>query len=449
MSGEPRRHPRALRLGALALAGCLVAPVPSLLGAAPSYADVAQACVEDQADAPTAVAGRTLESLRIPQLQQWFDDRGRIAGDGVVVAVLDSGVSTAATGIRQAGPQALVAGRAGADFYQGTAVAGIIAGQPESLPGVSAQDAQRIGIAPGAAVLDVKIFDNDGSEGVEGDVTPDSAAVATGLDRVLAALPGLPVKVVNLGVSVPDDPGVREKINQLWKRGVVTVTVAGDRVSTQLDPLLEPFASFAGGENAAGVVFPAAYDEPQEGRPAGRGIPLAATTTLGGYPESPEVTDFILQSTQIDLAVPTSGAPSYTLAGSSCSLRAPSSRWAAAEVSGILAALASAYPSARPAQLVSRLLNTTDGRADVPTALTGAGTAQPYEALTRPLRIDRSGDYDQTVPVQTQQKAEAPVTQTDPLVSTRQDMVWFGLVGGGVLVLALVLRPVLARRRSS
>jgi len=298
-----------------------------------------------------------------------------------------------------------------------------------------------------STVLDVKIFDNDGSAVVDGDITPDAAAVATGLDRVLEALPSLPVKVVNLGVSVPDDPGVREKINQLWKRGVVTVTVAGDRADAQLDPLLESFASFAGGENVAAVVFPAAYDEPQPGRPAGRGLPLAATTTLGGYPDSTEVTDFILQSTQIDLAVPTSGAPSYTLAGSSCSLREPSSRWAAAEVSGILAALASAYPTARPAQLVTRLLNTTDGRADVPTALTGAGTAQPYEALTRPLRIDRRGDYDQTVPVQTQQQAEAPVVQTDPLVSTREDMVWFGLVGGGVLVLALVLRPVLARRR--
>lgn len=443
-------HRRLLRLGGLVLAGCLV-PVPLVLGAPASYADVTQACVEGQADAPSAVPGRTLESLRVPQVQQWFDDRGRIAGDGVVVAVLDSGVSTAATGIRQAGPQSLVAGRPGADFYQGTAVAGIIAGRAEAVPGVSAQDAQRIGIAPGAAILDVKIFDNDASataESVEGDITPDATAVATGLDRVLAALPDLPVKVVNLGVSVSDDPGVREKINQLWKRGVVTVTMAGDRPVEQLDPLQETFGAFAAGENAAAFVFPAAYDVPQPGRPAGRGIPLAVTTTLGGYPDSSTVTDLVLQSTQIDLAVPTSGAPSYTLAGSSCSVRRPSSRWAAAEVSGILAALASAYPSDRPAQLVSRLLNTTDGRADVPTALTGAGTAQPFEALTRPLQIDRRGDYDQTVPVQTQQQADAPVLEADPLVSTRRDLVWIGLVGGGVLVLALVLRPVLARRRT-
>lgn len=426
------RAARLLGLGALSLlATCLV----SALTAAPAVADIASACNPDDADAATAVAGRPLESLRIPQLQQWFDRRGRVAGDGVVVAVLDSGVA-ATPQIRQVGPQVLVAGRAGADFYQGTAVAGIVAGQPEVQPGTDPKDAQRIGIAPGASILDVKIFDNLGDSGTEGDLAPDAAVVSAGLDAVLRALSTTPIKVVNLGVSVIDDPGVKEKINELWKRGVVVVTMAGDRPTSQLDPLLKTFAQFQPGENAAGAVFPAGYDQT-----------LAATTTAGGLPDAPAVTSLILQSTQIDVAVPTSGAPSYDLGGVACSIRTPSSRWAAAEVSGVLAALASAYPSDRPAQLVSRLLNTADGRADVPTPLVGAGQAQPYEALTRPLLIAKNGSYDQTTPVQTQQKAEAPALEKDPLVSTRRDMIWFGLVGGGALVLALVLRPVLARRR--
>ena len=40
-----------------------------------------------------------------------------------------------------------------------------------------------------------------------------------------------------------------------------------------------------------------------------------------------------------------------------------------------------------------------------------------------------------------------PEEPDDVLASTRENAVWWGLVGGGTLLLALVLRPVLARRR--
>jgi membrane-anchored mycosin MYCP len=44
-------------------------------------------------------------------------------------------------------------------------------------------------------------------------------------------------------------------------------------------------------------------------------------------------------------------------------------------------------------------------------------------------------------------RATAPVPSDDLLAGTRDDAVWWGLVGGGVLLLALILRPMLARRR--
>ena len=44
--------------------------------------------------------------------------------------------------------------------------------------------------------------------------------------------------------------------------------------------------------------------------------------------------------------------------------------------------------------------------------------------------------------------AALPVEEPDVLESTRRDAVWWGLFGGGALVVALLLRPVLSRRRT-
>ena len=44
--------------------------------------------------------------------------------------------------------------------------------------------------------------------------------------------------------------------------------------------------------------------------------------------------------------------------------------------------------------------------------------------------------------------AVAPEPEPDPLAGASDDAVWWGLLGGGVLVVALLLRPVLARRRT-
>ena len=85
----------------------------------------------------------------------------------------------------------------------------------------------------------------------------------------------------------------------------------------------------------------------------------------------------------------------------------------------------------------------------MPNTLVGAGEVQALEALTRPMEIDdgrartsaraRSCDEPQVLSV--------PEEPDDVLASTRENAVWWGLLGGGVLLLALVLRPVLARRR--
>jgi membrane-anchored mycosin MYCP len=413
------------RLGLASLAAGLLLPVGA---AGPAAAEVEIACDPDNdQNSASATPGRPFESLRIGEMQDWFEANrnGRLPGDGVVVAVLDSGVGGP---VPLAAPQVNVAAVfPGAQYFHGTAVAGIIAGPP------SGED--RIGIAPGAKILDIKIYDDD--DRTDGSVAVSTDTVFAGLEKVEELLPTQPIKVVNLSVAVPDDVGVKAIIGRLWRKGVIVVASTGNRPGNPDDPLMADFGAFEAGENAAQTIFPAGYDDV-----------VGATTTIGGLPAGEVVTNYILQSTAIDVAVPTSGALTYSPAtGAPCVLKQPATSWAAAEVSGVLAALASAYPDEGPAQLVTRLEATASGRVDVPSPLTGAGLLQPYAAMTRPLTVDAQGGYDRTRPVQSQERAVAPEARADPLVSTRENMVWFGIVGGGVLVLALVLRPVLARRR--
>lgn len=421
---------RRVRLGTAAAATALVASVLAGAPTAPASATTSVPCLDGESDVTAAQPGFPLVSMKIAQAQRWLADHGKgQAGEGVVVAVLDSGVSTLAP-ISLAAPQVKVSNLDGAEFYHGTAVAGIIAGRPEA-------DGSPVGIAPGAKVLDVKIYDSD-EDTSDGGIQVSTQTVGTGLLRVLDAVRGgMPIKVVNVSVSVDDAADISSEVQQLWDAGVVVVASSGNRSISPDDERMKDFMTYQPGENAAEKVYPAGYD-----------LAVAATTTAAGMPDTDPL-QYILRNTQIDVAVPTSGAPTYAVAGTPCVLKTPATSWAAAEVSGVLAMLAGAYPGDTPAQLVARLVETTDGRSDLRSPLTGAGVAQPYDALTLPLDIDPDGTMPRSVPVTDEQAASLPPRTTDPLASTRGDIVWFGVVGGIVLVLALVLRPVLARRRRS
>jgi membrane-anchored mycosin MYCP len=79
----------------------------------------------------------------------------------------------------------------------------------------------------------------------------------------------------------------------------------------------------------------------------------------------------------------------------------------------------------------------------------GRGIVQPVEALTRPLRPARDGTIGYG-PAAAPRVAPAALPQEEPdvLRGTRDDAGWWGLFGGGALVVAMLLRPVLSRRRS-
>lgn len=372
-----------------------------------------------------------LEEMDVPRAHDWLSRRGEGLGQGVVVAVVDSGVGAPA-GVDVVERPVVVPGLAG-DDYHGTAVAGLVAGAPR--PG---EAGGAVGVAPGAQVLDLQVYDDPTGD----DGTPIlTANVVRALDVVLARrAAGMNVRVVNISLNVAPDAALEQRVEQLWDAGVVTVAPTGNRPRNDpgdsrsaLVPE-EEFGEFRPGEDARGVVHPAAYDRVL-------GVNASMAGTGGADPR-----EYVLESSATDLAAPTAGAVSYTVNGGTCLLSNPATSWAAAEVSGVLALLFSHFPDDTPAMAVNRLLLSADGRADIPNRLSGAGDVQPLEALTRPLAMDETGAAEETSPEPDRQVYAAPEPERDVLADTRRDAVWWGLLGGGALLLALVLRPVLARR---
>ncbi len=413
------------------LATCLVAVAP-----APAYAETDVDCTTVTTDtvyeSPVGTARASLPVAEMGVDKAWarLQAAGQQPGEGVVVAVLDSGVVPAA-GIPVV--DHLVAGsKASPEYYHGTAVAGLIAGPPRA-------DGNPVGIAPAAQILDVQVYDDPNQDETEENSPLDPDNVVNGLDQVIASLGTYNIKVVTLALQLPDNAAVRERVERLWDLGVVVVAPSGNRPGKDdgLPALIgEEYTQHRPGEDAAAVIHPADYANV-----------LAVGATMTGAEGLVEPTDYVLENSQTDIAAPAANAVSYSVQGGTCYLAQPATSWAAAEVSGVLALLLSAYDDT-PAQVVSRLRYTAAGRPDLRNTLVGAGEVQAFQALTRPIEMDEAGRVlSAGEVVEEPQVLAVPAEPDDVLASTRENAVWWGLVGGGLLVLALVLRPVLARRR--
>ncbi|QIG44943.1 S8 family serine peptidase [Nocardioides anomalus] len=429
-----RARTAAVAAGAGLVASCLV-----VAGPAPAYAQSVD-CTQITPDAvPESPLQATTDNKPFEEMdvQRVWDRLGSpdAAGKDVTVAVLDSGVVTDGTSIPVLPDRPPAGAKAPPSYYHGTAVAGLVAGAPDA-------EGNPVGIAPGAKILDVQVYDDPTQDASDTNALLDPANVVAGLDQVLQRVDQLNVKVVTIALQLPDDAGVDDRIAQLWQRGVVVVAPTGNRPSGESDlPELlgEEYEAHRPGEDVAGLIHPA--DQPDV---------VGANSTVAGADGDPDPTAPVLENSDTDVAVPTAYATSYSLLGGTCYLAVPATSWATAEVSGVLAILASAHPDDNPAQLVARLRYTAAGRTDLPNTLVGAGVVQPYQALTRPMEIDTDGTVLSAGTVVDQpQELSVPEEPADVLASTRDNAVWWGLVAGGLLLLTLVLRPVLARRRRS
>lgn len=413
-------------------AGLLLVAVTGLVGPA-AYAVDDVECVDASSLTDSYVTtqeSRPLLAMDLDRVFGWLARQGEAMGAGVVVAVVDSGVGAPA-GIDVVESPEVVPGLE-LKHYHGTAVAGVVSGRPRP-----AEEGGAVGVAPAAQVLDLQVYDDPtGTDGTPILTSNVVKALDVVLDRVEK---GMNVRVVTIALNVAPDDALQQRIRRLWRAGVVTVAPTGNRPSQETESFVVPeeFDEFAPGENARDVVHPAAYEHV-----------LAVSASMTGA-ESADPHQYVLENSSTDLAAPTAGGVSYTVNGGTCRLSEPATSWATAEVSGALALLFSHFPDDTPAQAVARLLLTADGRPDVPNRLLGAGEVQPYDALTRPLALDADGVAEQTAPEPDTRTHAAPVAEPDPLSRTRHDMVWWGLLGGGAVALALVLRPVLGRRVGS
>ncbi|MFC4783279.1 S8 family serine peptidase [Nocardioides sp. MAHUQ-72] len=409
----------------LALAGLLVPAVPA-------QADVDAACLGSQTDTPRTDTENTsvpLEALGAEQAQELFGDRA--PGSGVTVAVLDSGVVDSP----------LLTVRSHQSF--GTATKGLVSGHGSVVAGLVAGHARAngkpVGVAPGASIIDVRVYDTDlPQDGAQPPQTKVStSALVDGLEWVAGHARAEGIKVANISLATAHTPELERAVEKAWDAGVVVVAAAGNRPGEgQLN--YETLGTFRTGEDAHDLVAPARYEHV-----------VAVTATPDGDPEHPAPTTYVVQNSATDVAAPTYGGVSIDLNGSTCVVQEVATSWATAEVSGVLALLWSRYPTEKPAQIVARLLDTADGSALDPTPLRGAGVVQPVEALTRPLHPDRAGDLPRARPEEGRTpRATSPEPEADVLAATREHAVWWGLLGGGALLLALLLRPVTARRRT-
>ncbi|MGH3348009.1 MAG: S8 family serine peptidase [Nocardioides sp.] len=424
-----------MRLTAVAVVGLV-----TVLGLPPAPSAAAEAFPCAGVDAGTERSATTTPSIplgliEVDRASELLQQRGTTPGQGVKVAVVDSGVNLSASPMAPVTVTEQLAFGAGGpvEFGQGTNLAGLVAGGDR-------EDGQPTGVAPAAEIVDLRVY-----------AQPlDSGALDVPTGNVLAAVRWLVQRAEADGIGVVvmafDVEGSRElerAVRALTYQDVVVVAATGDRPADGQPGFEELGEGPTPGEDVAGTVHPAAYD----------GV-LGVTSTAGGVPAEPgsgaDASASVLLSSDVDVAVPSYGAVTLAPNGATCAIDPISSVAATGIAAGIVALVRSAYPDENARQIVARLTSSASGVSVAPTTATGAGVLQPVEALTQKLDPDRSGAVDDMAREEQEPvRITAPEPEPDPLSGVLDDARWWGLIGGGALVVALLLRPLLARRRSA
>jgi serine protease AprX len=318
------------------------------------------------------------------------DTSGRsLTGQGVTVALLDSGVSQVAgldgAGKVTFGPDLSIEGNGVLTqqdaFGHGTFMAGIIAGRGTDGPSSDLAKAPaniQLGVAPDAGLLAMKLATTDGSV--------DVSQVIAALDWVTQhpVLPdGTRVRVINLSYGTDSaqhylaDP-LAAAAENAWQHGIVVVTSAGndgDGAGRLSDPAIDPYVIAVGATDS--------------------------NTKLNGWaPKRTTVASFSqVGSTErhVDLVAPGTSLVSARAPGSFVDVNNPSglvsgdvggklfrgggTSQAAAVVSGSVALLLQAYPSLTPDQVKFALTSSADPVKNAGATAAGAGTLDLSGAL--------------------------------------------------------------------
>ncbi len=383
----------------------------------------------DEDEDPLQAEGSPLASLQIRAAQDLLRAQGRSLGGGVRVGVIDSGVArTSALTVDDGGP--IYTSRLEDplfQFFQGTAVAGLIDG--------AARGDQLVGIAPDAEVVDLRVYDS--TEESEDLTNLEDDVLARGLERAATQK----LDIVNVSLEIGDSPLLRRAVKKVTASGAILVAPSGDRPGDD-EPFEDEFGAVRDGDDAAQEIFPAGYALTND-----RVVAATSTVADGVDPRT-----LLLPNSATTVAVPTEGGVSYAVNGTRCTLPEASSRYAAATVTGVLALLRSAFPKESPEQLIARLVDTAAGPATPggPNAgrFQGAGVVQPLEALQRIVEPGKGGGVPRLdQPESPNEPAAIDPPDPDLLASAREDAVWWALGTGGLIAVLLLLRPVIGRRR--
>jgi len=323
---------------------------------------------------------------------------GGPAGDGVTVAVLDSGLATNTdlAASRIVGWKDFVNGRPAPydDAGHGTYVAGLIAGDgAASLPLENGGFAtvQFRGVAPAADIVGIKVLDEVGQGRTSTMIASIAWAIAHKDDyniRVLSiSIGGNPVG------PIKHDP-IAMAVEAAWQRGITVVCAAGNEGDFGsggiLSPGNDPFVITVGATDTrqtAAVtddavasyssVGPTLFDEVAKPDLVAPGNRLISLRTQGSYIDT-NFPDNVIPVANFAPTAPTETASNYLmLSGTSTS---------APVVAGAAALMIGADPSLTPNDVKVRLMGTADPVADASANQQGAGTLDVDGALAATTR---------------------------------------------------------------
>lgn len=384
------RVPVPLRQAVRGIVLCGIASVLVPLAVPPAPAVAQPACGPASSEAP-AEAPWPLRRLEPDAV--WPLTRGQ----GVTVAVIDSGVSATHPLLRgkvRSGRDFGLPNRSGQcdQHYHGTVVAGIIAGRDGT--GVP-----YTGIAPDATILPGRVLRDDRPSTDPGFPDRVGAAITWAVENG--------ADVVNLSLETTPSDGLRAAVADAWSRGVVLVAAAGNIEEDE-----EPRPA-----------YPAAYDEV---------IAVGGVGEDGGHVESSGVAGYVdVAAPGADIVGPSPRGEGYLNAGDGTS-------YAAGYVSGVVALVRAYYPELPAAAVVERVLRTADRPPEGHTDEVGSGVVNPYRAVTTLLGTRTNPPAAQVVPV--------PV-EPDPRAGHRMVAGWAAFGGAVLAVLVLLARPVVRRGR--
>jgi type VII secretion-associated serine protease mycosin len=383
--------------GARRACGCLL--IAGVLGGAlpmPAYAQPSSGAPSSGETEPCLPAPQSVDTS-VPWAQrQLAPERAwtLTKGDGITVAVVDTGVDGAIPQLRGAvlpGVDTTRPGREPADndcFGHGTFVAGIIAAQPVDGTGY-------VGVAPGVRILPVRCASTD-TPNQPGALTPEGMAlgIRTAVDDG--------AQVINVSASTTEqNPALADAIAYAEQRDVVVVASAANSANKG-DP----------------VTYPAAFPTV---------IAVGAVNEAGQHAEFSQTGPFVaLVAPGVDVLGLGPGGPGHWK-GSGTSYSAPF-------VAGVAALVRAYRPGLSAAQVKHRLEATaTHPAAALPDAALGWGMVNPMAALSTVLPEERGAEAKVMAPPDA---VAAPIAEQDEMGPV---LAMAGMIGAVVLALSLLM----------